>query len=207
MRESLQLQDGPSANAAFSLIELLVVVAILVVLTTLYWSYGTGPSRRDRDLAACQHNLERIYLAMDIYSHDNKDKYPVVTNARTTEDALAALVPHYTSDTSIFLCPSSGDAPPPPDKSLRDWKTSYAYYMGRSAGDVDTVLMSDQQVDTRSKGKGDTVFSETGKPPGNNHGKDGGNFMMCQGSVVSSSNNAPFSLRFTQPVVLLNPKP
>lgn len=207
MRESRQLRDRPAAIAAFSLIELLVVVAILVVLTTLYWGYGNGKSRRDRNLESCQRNLEKIYLAMEIYAHDNKDRYPVVTNAQTAEDALATLVPRYTSDTETFLCPASGDTPPAAGKSGRDWKTSYAYYMGRHATDVDTVLMSDKQVDALSKGKGDTVFSETGKPPGDNHGKDGGNFMMCQGAVVSSRDDAPFPLRFAPPVVLLNPKP
>jgi hypothetical protein len=79
--------------------------------------------------------------------------------------------------------------------------------MGRRRTDVDTVLMTDAQVSTRSKMQGDTIFSETGRPPGNNHGKDGGNFLMCEGSVVSSGVNAPFSLSLMQPVVLLNPKP
>ncbi len=205
MKEHRQLQRGSSDHAAFSLIELLVVVAILVIVTTLYWG-GSGPSRRDRGLASCRQNLERIYLAMDIYAHDNKDQYPVVTNARTSEEALAPLVPHYTSDTSIFVCPASNDRPQGASQSFQDWKISYSYYMGRHATNPDVVL-SDAQVDSLSKDKGDTVFSETGKPPGNNHGKDGGNFMMCDGSVVSSGVNAPFPLRFTQPVVLLNPRP
>ena len=119
---------------------------------------------------------------------------------------MAPLVPHYTSDTDIFICPASGNRLQPANKSFGDWKISYAYYMGRHASDPDAVVMSDEQVDTQPKAKGDTVFSETGKPPGNNHGKEGGNFMMCDGSVVPSSVNAPFSLRFAQPVVLLNPK-
>lgn len=202
MKEPRQLQFGPSTNAAFSLIELLVVVAIIVIFTTLFWSYG--PSRRDRELDSCRQNLERIYLAMDIYSRDNNSKYPVVTNAATSEAALAPLVPHYTSDTQIFICPASGKPFQPADKSFRDWKISYAYYMGYHSSDPD-VIMSDEQIDTNSKNKGDTVFSENGKPPGNNHGKGGGNFMTSDGSVVPSGVNAPFSLRFTQPIVLLNP--
>lgn len=204
MKEPCQLQYGSSTNAAFSLIELLVVVAILVVIVTLMWSYG-APSRRDRELDSCRQNLERIYLAMDIYSRDNNSKYPVVTNADTSEAALAPLIPHYTSDTQIFICPASGSPFQPADKSFRDWKISYAYYMGRRPSDPDVVI-SDEQINADSKNKGDTVFSENGKPPGNNHGKGGGNFMMCDGSVVPSRVDAPFSLRFTQPIVLLNPK-
>jgi len=205
MKEPRQLRCPPSNNAAFSLIELLVVLAVVLILTTMYWNHG--PSKRDRDLGSCRQNLEKIYLAMQIYAHDNADKYPETTNAVTSEAALATLVPHYTSDTAIFICPTIGRSSLPPDKSLRDWKISYAYYMGRRASETDKVLMSDAQVNTSSKTTGSTVFSETGKSPGNNHGKGGGNFMTGDGSVVSSTGNAPFPLVVEPPIVLLNPKP
>lgn len=205
MREPCQPHFRVSTSAAFSLIELLVVVAVLLLLTTLYWNHG--PSKRDLDLTSCRQNLEKVYLAMEIYARDNSEKYPVATNALTSEDALALLVPHYTSDTSIFLCPASGDSPLPAGKSFRDGKISYAYYMGRRSADTDAALMSDKQVNSFSKNAGDTVFSGNGKPPGNNHGKGGGNFLTCGGGVVSSDGNAPFSLELRPPVVLLNPKP
>jgi hypothetical protein len=205
MQEPRQLHCRLSASSAFSLIELLVVVAVLIILTTLYWNHG--PSKRDIDLTACGENLEKIYLAMEIYARDNAAKFPVTTNAVTSEDVLALLVPHYTSDTSVFLCPARGGSPLPDGKSFRDWKISYAYYMGRRSTDIDTAVMSDEQVDTFSKSAGDMVFSEKGKPPGNNHGKGGGNILTCSGGVVSSSGNAPFSLNVAPPVILLNPKP
>ncbi|HWD91468.1 MAG TPA: prepilin-type N-terminal cleavage/methylation domain-containing protein [Verrucomicrobiae bacterium] len=205
MQEPRQLHCRLCASAAFSLIELLVVVAVFLLLTTLYWSHG--PSKRDTDLTACRQHLEKIYLAMEIYARDYAAKYPVATNALDSEDALVLLVPRYTSDTSDFLCPASGDTPLPAGKSFRDWKISYAYYMGRRSADVDTTLMSDAQVNSFSKNTGDTVFSSNGKPPGNNHGKGGGNFLTCGGAVVSSGDNAPFSLELRPPIVLLNPKP
>ena len=212
MKEPCQLHGRWCAKAAFSMIELLLVVAILAIVIVLYLNYfNPASSRRDRDLTSCRENMERIYLAMEIYAKDNKDKYPVVTNAQTSEEALALLVPRYTSDTTIFVCPAmastmSMEPQPTAGQGLRDWKGSYAYYMGRLATDS-AIVMSDAQVDTNPKGQGDTVFSENGKPPGNNHGKGGGNFMSCDGGVVSSGLNAPFPLRFTKPIVLLNPKP
>ncbi|HXT11314.1 MAG TPA: type II secretion system protein [Candidatus Angelobacter sp.] len=199
------LQRLSSANGAFSMIELLVVMAVCLILFTMYWNHG--PSKRDVQLASCRQNLEKIYLALQIYAHDNSDKYPVTTNAVTSEDPLALLVPHYTSDTLIFICPASGDSPLPANKAFRDCKISYAYYMGRHGSDEGQALMSDEQVNTLSKNIGDTVFSEKGRAPGNNHGKDGGNFLMCEGNVVSSTSNAPISLTLSPSVVLLNPKP
>jgi prepilin-type N-terminal cleavage/methylation domain-containing protein len=206
VKEPRLTQCRSSANAAFSLIELLVVLALALVVFTLYWNHG--PSKRDRELTACRLNLEKIYLAMQIYSRDFSDKYPVSTNAVTSEDALALLVPRYDSDTSVFICPATSEPSTlPAGKSFRDWKISYAYYMGRRASETDKVLLSDAQINTDSKSVGATVFSETGKPPGNNHGKGGGNFMTGDGRVVSSTRNARFSIPVQPPVILLNPKP
>lgn len=204
MKEPRQLRSRSRA-AGFSMIELLLILALMVILTTIYWNHG--PSKRDREISACGHNLEKVYLALQIYSSDNHDKFPVVTNAVTSEDALALLVPHYTSDTAPFICPAVGDSSLPAGKAFTDWKISYAYYMGRRASESDKALMSDAQLNTASKGTGARVFSETGKPPGNNHGKGGGNFLMGDGSVTSTTGNALFPINVQPPVVLLNPKP
>ena len=71
MKEPCQLPFCPSTRAGFSLLELLVVVAILIILTMLYWS-KIAPSHRDSGLESCRQNLQKIYLAMDIYAHDNQ---------------------------------------------------------------------------------------------------------------------------------------
>ena len=204
MKEPRQAQSRSSDNA-FSLIELLVVLAVMIILFTLYWNHG--PSKRDRELTACRQNLEKVYLALQIYSRDQGDQYPVVTNAVTSEQGLAPLVPHYTSDTAQFICPSVGESSLPTGKTFAEWKISYAYYMGRRASETDRALMSDAQINTSSKGAGATVFSDTGRPPGNNHGKGGGNFLMGDGSVTSTRPETQFPITVQPPVILLNPKP
>ena len=142
---------------------------------------------------------------MEIYANDHAGKFPAAAGARTSEEALDALVPRYTVDTAVFICPGAKDSPLPAGESFRQHKISYAYYMGRRAADAQQVLMSDQQVDTRSKAAGEYAFSSTGKPPGNNHGKLGGNFLFCDGRVEAAPARVPFSLVLTQGVVLLNP--
>ena len=67
--------------------------------------------------------------------------------------------------------------------------------------------MSDRQVDARAKGAGEQGFSRTGKPPGNNHGQAGGNFLFVDGRIEATAAQLPFSLGVTQGVVLLNPRP
>src|SRR3974390_2370941 len=99
----------PRPDAAFSMIELLVTVLIILILTTLYWSHNT--SSRQRSLqSSCQRNLQMVYTAMDVFTAEHSDKFPTVTGARTSSEALDPLVPKYSSDTSIFICPGSKDA-------------------------------------------------------------------------------------------------
>ena len=81
------------------------------------------------------------------------------------------------------------------------------YYMGWPATNTAGALMSDRQVDARSKNEGDFVFSTTGKPPGNNHHKYGGNFLFCDGRIESTPPQLSFPLAVTPGIVLLNPKP
>ena len=203
------LQTGPkvASPAGFSLIELLAVAAIALLLFVLYWGSSTTDTQRRQAQKDCQTNLQKIYMAMDIYANEHAGKFPESAGARTAEEPLAALVPRYTVDTAVFICPGTKDAPLPAGESFRQHKISYAYYMGRRAADAQQVLMSDQQVDSLSKAPGEYAFSHTGKPPGNNHGKAGGNFLFCDGRVEAASARSPFSLVLTQGVVLLNPNP
>jgi len=191
--------------AGFSLIELLAVAAILLLLFTLYWGPSMSKNREREAQKDCQTHLQKIHMAMAIYANDHAGRFPESAGARTSEEALEALVPRYTVDTAVFVCPATKDPPPPPGESIRKHRINYAYYMGRHAADSQQVLMSDAQVDTRPKTAGECAFSITGKPPGNNHGKLGGNFLFCDGRAESAPPRLPFSLMLTQGVVLLNP--
>ncbi|MGH7939622.1 MAG: type II secretion system protein [Limisphaerales bacterium] len=193
-------------TAAFSLIELMIVVVLIAVIWVMWmgpFSRGAQESKMER----CRDNLQKIFLAAQIYQNDF-GKFPLNTNAATSEAALNLLVPRYTSDTSIFICPGSSDWSIPSGASLNKHRISYAYYMGRgtNCGSAD-FLMSDRQINTNSKNAGDQVFSLTGWAPGNNHGKSGGNFLFCDGSAQAVPPRAPFSLAFSNGIVLLNPKP
>lgn len=197
---------GRSSTAAFSLVELMIVIAMIVVVYAM-WMGSTSRSPQQTKTERCSDNLQKIFLAAQIYENDF-GMFPVNTNAQTSEAALNLLVPHYTSDTSIFICPGSSDWSIPSGASLTKYKISYAYYMGRgtNAGS-DDFLMSDRQINTVSKNAGDQVFSLTGWAPGNNHGKYGGNVLFCDGHVQSVPPRTPFSLAFSNGIVLLNPKP
>lgn len=188
-------------DAGFSLIELVAVVAIILILFTLYW--GQGSAKRQK--TACRLNLERLFIATQIYANDQGGAFPVVAGARTSGEALATLVPRYTVDTSVFVCPATKDSAPANAGAFGKRAISYAYYMGLQATNSH-VLLSDRQVDTLAKKAGQPLFSATGKPPGNNHGSSGGNLLFCDGHTESSPVLAPVPLDAGNGIVLLNPE-
>ena len=196
---------GSSKTSAFSLIELLVVMAIIAIVSVMMYSFSSPTHQRTQE-ELCADNLQKIFLGLQIYS-DDFGKFPLNTNAQTSEEVLNVLVPRYTVDTSLFICPGGRDSDIPPGTPIGKNKISYAYYMGRDTNDSGGFIMSDRQINTLSKNAGDQIFSLDGKAPGNNHHKYGGNVLFCDGSVQSTPPVATFSLAFSNGIVLLNPKP
>jgi prepilin-type processing-associated H-X9-DG protein len=195
----------PALSGGFSLLELLIVVAIIFVLTTLMWSSGSK-SYQTTQKAACAKNLQNIYVALKTYSISAS--FPFLTNAQTSEPVLSQLIPRCTTGTEFFICPGSKDSPLPDAQPFADRKISYAYYMGHTVRDgADQALLSDRQVNTNSKLQGQPLFSADGKKPGNNHNKFGGNVLFCDGNVRTSPALAAFDLTNASNIVLLNPKP
>jgi prepilin-type N-terminal cleavage/methylation domain-containing protein len=190
----------------FSLIEMMIVLAIMLVLYAMYFGFGSRQNQMQQ-MKKCSANLQKMYVAMQIYANDSAGNFPVAPTARTAEEALAVLVPRYAADTAIFVCPGSQDSPLPPGEPLTQGRISYAYYMGRGLISPQAVLLSDRQVNTLAKTAGQNVFSSTGKAPGNNHHKYGGNLLLCDGSMQGSPAVLGFPLPLATNVVLLNPKP
>jgi prepilin-type N-terminal cleavage/methylation domain-containing protein/prepilin-type processing-associated H-X9-DG protein len=197
-------------RTGFSLIELLITLALIAVLWALMFGFASSRHQRTQK-QLCADNLQKIYLALQIYANDDKGALPAYPNAMTSEEPLNKLVPRYSTDTSIFICPGGRDSEIPSGEPLTRHKISYAYYMGlrltNSSDAAPFVLLSDRQVNTESKQTGQFVFSPDGKSPGNNHHKFGGNFLFSDGSVQPSDAQLTFSLAVPPGVVLLNPKP
>jgi prepilin-type N-terminal cleavage/methylation domain-containing protein/prepilin-type processing-associated H-X9-DG protein len=191
---------------AFSLIELLITLALIALLTTMFFGFASGKHQRNQK-ELCADNLQKIFLALQIYANDFHGALPLTANATTSEQPLNLLVPKYSADTSIFICPGGRDAAIPSGAPLTNSKISYAFYMGRKLDDAQKVLLSDRQIDAEPKRAGEMVFSADGKSPGNNHHKFGGNFLFADGSVKNSGPQLGFSLAGERGIVLLNPKP
>lgn len=196
---------GHSPLAAFSLIELLVTLALLLVMVYMWHGFGSR-GNQIRQKKACEKNLLTTYMALEIYANEHDGQFPIVPDARSSEDALALLVPRYTVASDKFVCPGSKDSSIPPATPLAEQRISYTYFMGRTLTDTGAVLMSDRLINPGPKAAGEAVFSGTGKPPGNNHHQYGGNFLFSDGEVRSSGPTIPFALDTAPNITVLSPK-
>lgn len=207
MKTSENESSSVGRRRAFSLIELLIVMAIIVILYFMYFSAGSQ-SFQQKQMKVCQKNLQMVYVAMKTYAQENESMFPVLPDAATSEAPLSLLVPRYTTSTEYFICPGSGDSAPPPAQPFTKSRISYAYYMGARPGDgASQPLMSDEQVDASAKTNGAPLFSADGEGAGNNHNKFGGVILFSDGSLKTSDTNAEMPLPLNRDILLLNPKP
>jgi prepilin-type N-terminal cleavage/methylation domain-containing protein/prepilin-type processing-associated H-X9-DG protein len=96
-------------RSAFTLVELLVVIAVIVILASLLMPVvgsATGKARA----AECVSNLRQIGAAMMSYLKDNDMYFQVSWSQMTAEEELrydwsAVLLP-YAPDSNIFKCPA-----------------------------------------------------------------------------------------------------
>jgi prepilin-type N-terminal cleavage/methylation domain-containing protein len=194
------------AESGFSLIEMLVTLAILVILVVMTTSSGSkGFQRQQKE--ACRQHLQTLYVGLGLYAGDHEGRFPALTNAVSPETPLALLMPQYVSTTEPFICPGTKKDPIPEGVPLTKRRISYAYYMGRSSSDATLPLLSDAQLDSGAKEAGQRVFSKDGSGPGNNHHRYGGNILFGDGRTEETGAETSFALPTGPGVILLNPSP
>jgi len=197
-----------SRNAAgFSLVELLISTALVMIFYAVALGAGSkyGQTRRK---AACAVNLAQMHLALSLFAAEHDGAFPVLAGATTSEAPLSDLVPRYTTDTSIFLCPGGRHWGLPAAQPFADRRISYSYYMGLTReASAEVPLVSDAQTDTHGKRQGDPLFSASGAAPGNNHRGFGGNVLFVDGHVETCAAVATRELAIPTGAILLNPKP
>lgn len=158
----------------FSLVELLIAIAVIAVLAAVIFPTFAAAKRRSR-VASCQSNLRQIYSAFELYLQDWDECYPnngdpYLWMGRRWRWALkdyvslsARQIPGNPmksdgSRSGVLLCPDDPVAP-------TQWEgTSYAYSMSfyLSLEDVNAMTSIQQtwmgKPPCTTRGKGDVIF-------------------------------------------------
>lgn len=91
------MTPASGSRAAFTLMELLVVMAVLGVLATLLVPALAAGRARAR-AAACASNLRQIGVALQVYSDDNEGDFPHTTHGRPHTDSWVYTLGRYLAD-------------------------------------------------------------------------------------------------------------
>jgi type II secretory pathway pseudopilin PulG len=195
----------PNNRAGFAIIELLVVCAILIILFVMFMGRGSVHFQKKQQ-ALCRQNLQTIHIALQTYANENKDRFPADAFSKSSEEALAKLVPQYTTRTDAFTCPGTKESKLPPAQSINGRRISYAYLMGLTAKpNPDQWIMADSLADTKPHAVGETIFSPDGKGPGRNHDKFGGVIIFLDGRAEITRPQTKFPIIVPLGTKILNP--
>ena len=184
-------------HSGFTLVELLVGMFIVVAL----YAVIVGPSReylQRQKLARCAENLRKLHLTLTLYANEHDSAFPAADGARNSDEALAVLVPQYSSDRSIFSCPATGHT---------GGQSDFAYVAGLRKDSPAALLASDAQVNAEPKRSGAKIFADAEGTRGGNHGKAGGNLIFTDGHAETIGTGAPRDLTLPPGARLLNPAP
>jgi prepilin-type N-terminal cleavage/methylation domain-containing protein len=127
--------DGPASASAFTLIEMLVVVAVIAILIALLLPALAGGKERARRVT-CKNHLRQFILAVHLYAGENEDRLPdgQSENSNPADEhtpvisgrTRAALI-QMSDDARIIECPNLGA----PFNTTQGWYyADYGYVIG-----------------------------------------------------------------------------
>lgn len=128
-----------SRRLAFTLIELLIVIAIIALLAAILFPTFSRARERARQ-ASCMSNLKQVGLALKQYAQDYDGSYPskqyvlgnsFLRGANDPQSLPAVLLP-YTKNNQMWVCPSGWE-------DLKQAGNTYMYYPGETASYVPDV--------------------------------------------------------------------
>ena len=150
-------------RSGFSLIELLLVIAIIALLAALLLPAISKAGMRGKR-AGCMNNLKQIGIAFHTFAHDHGDKFPmqVSTNAGGSMEFVSAaqrlganfflgyrhlqVLSNELLDPKLVICPADRRAPAQSFSLLQNENVSYFVAATAEFGQSDSIVAGDRNI-------------------------------------------------------------
>lgn len=144
-------------NIAFTLIELLAVIAVMVILMALVISAAAKARDKSRKIS-CTCNLKQMGLSFRIFANDNGDAYPMSVSTNKggsleyagTDEVFSCFraMSNELSTPKILVCPADTRKPAPSFSILSN--ANISYFVGLDAANAfpQTLLSGDRNLMT-----------------------------------------------------------
>jgi prepilin-type N-terminal cleavage/methylation domain-containing protein/prepilin-type processing-associated H-X9-DG protein len=126
VQENATMNRVRACRGGFTLIELMVVIAIIAILAAILLPVFAQARERARQ-STCASNLQQIGQGALLYKQDSDEKYPPIELVENTVSWKDLLLP-YIRNKTVFQCPSN------PSRELTDKATSSVDLFNASYG-------------------------------------------------------------------------
>jgi len=168
-------QKSSGRTAGFSLVELLLVIAIIALLAALLLPALSKAYTRGKR-AGCVTNLKQIGLAFHTFAHEHGDKLPmqVSTNAggsmefaSTANFAFRHLqtLSNELVDPKLLICPADTRLPAENFAKLKNENVSYFVATAAEFGQTDSMLSGDRNIASGGPFTGPILRVASNNPP------------------------------------------
>ena len=197
------IKNIPSKRAGFTLVEILVVIAIIGVLAALLFAVFSRVREKGRS-ASCQNNLRQIAMAMQQYVGDNDGIFPpaLVMADKSISNSKSShwddFIMPYIKSRAIFYCPTnqaesswalSGDSLPGYEYNFLDLnrRDKARTFLGQHESNFDAlsdvVLNTDDPIWNENSSGLETIETSCGPQPLIDLHSGGANFSYGDGHV------------------------